>query len=244
MQGEIQTLSLLREAEKFHKTRKWKYQPFMLAGRDFPGKLYGSAGKPLVREVSLSEQLNYLNFEQLPWKDSTVLDIGCNIGSMCLEALRRGASKVYGVDQDISCVEDAVLLRDLAQRDGIDTSKWLIKKKSFFEVDDTYDAVIFLAVLHHCSNQMRALEKIRILTEKFCLIEAQLWDPSLKGEELTLQGMQREIPRRKRGSMFGLGYYPSKETLIKALEMVGFRDLRVVGEGKISSRLVIHAFPG
>jgi SAM-dependent methyltransferase len=89
-------------------------------------------------------------------KGKTVLDVGCRHGYFCFEALKRGASRVVGVDFDADALRKARLL---AQCLGVSAE--------FIELDleadplpGHFDYVLGLNILHHMRDPFAVLKKL------------------------------------------------------------------------------------
>ena len=65
---------------------------------------------------SYAPRVRDLQLDDIDFNGKTVLDLGANLGMLCLEAKRRGAARVVGVDNDPQYVHAA---RQLAARSGI-----------------------------------------------------------------------------------------------------------------------------
>ena len=88
---------------------------------------------------------------------ATVLDIGCNGGFYSLEAKRRGAKRVLGIDIDDRYLNQA---RFAAATLGFEIE---FEKRSVYEVDSLagqFDYVFFMGVLYHLRYPLYALDKV------------------------------------------------------------------------------------
>lgn len=97
----------------------------------------------------------------------SVLDIGCKQGYFCFEALKRGATKVLGVDVDPESIKKARLLADCL---GVEASLELmdIEKEPIHE---KFDYVLCLNVLHHLNDPISALDKLAVMTRERLILE-------------------------------------------------------------------------
>lgn len=97
----------------------------------------------------------------------SVLDIGCKQGFFCFEALKRGATKVLGVDVDPESIRKAQLLADClgveASFELLDIEKDPIKEK--------FDYVLCLNLLHHLNNPISVLDKLAAMTQERAILE-------------------------------------------------------------------------
>ncbi len=88
---------------------------------------------------------------------ATVLDIGCNGGFYSVEAKRRGAKRVLGIDIDDRYLNQA---RFAARTLSLQIE---FEKRSVYEVDSLpgqFDYVFFMGVLYHLRYPLYALDKV------------------------------------------------------------------------------------
>lgn len=97
----------------------------------------------------------------------TVLDIGSFSGYFCFEALKRGASRVMGIEYNPERVRQARLLADCLnlpvtfQTANIET----------VEIKREWDYILCLNVLHHLRNPLAVLEKLQAATREQLILE-------------------------------------------------------------------------
>ena len=97
----------------------------------------------------------------------TVLDVGCKYGYFCFEALRRGASRVVGLELDQDSLRKARLLADCMganarfEHFNIETD----------EIAETFDYVLCLNLLHHLRNPISTLDKLIAHTNERLVLE-------------------------------------------------------------------------
>jgi SAM-dependent methyltransferase len=108
------------------------------------------------------EKLNALRLQDLailsrrsiekPLAGLSVLDIGCNEGFFCIEAIKQGAERVVGIDQSAKFIESARARCPSAT--FIQGSWWEIPH-------ETFDVIFFLSAIHYEPEQRRLLERLR-----------------------------------------------------------------------------------
>jgi SAM-dependent methyltransferase len=106
------------------------------------------------------EKLEALRLDILPRADrampllhgKAVLDIGCNEGFFCIEAVREGASRVVGIDQKASVIESA--RRRCPEATFIHGNWWKIP-------DEKFDCIFFLSAMHYEPQPRKLLRKLR-----------------------------------------------------------------------------------
>jgi len=87
-----------------------------------------------------------------PLQGKSVLDIGCNEGYFCAEAVRQGASRVVGID---------------IQRASIDSARQRCPAATFVQgswwdiPDEKFDCIFFLSAIHYEPEQRKLLRKLR-----------------------------------------------------------------------------------
>ncbi len=85
----------------------------------------------------------------------TILDVGCGDGSLAL-FLDDGIKRIVGIDSDIHCIEKA----RSAKNDG--PVEFICCSFEDFTQDKTFDAIVFVASLHHM-DMTKALQKAKSL---------------------------------------------------------------------------------
>lgn len=97
----------------------------------------------------------------------TVLDIGCNAGFYSVEAKRRGAARVLGIDSDDRYLAQARLATSaLGWADSKDGGGGGVEFRNLSVYDvgalgERFDLVIFMGVLYHLRHPLLALDLIR-----------------------------------------------------------------------------------
>jgi SAM-dependent methyltransferase len=82
----------------------------------------------------------------------SVLDIGCNEGFFCREAIRRGAASVVGIDMNDGLIQKA---RQRVPEAAFHTKSW-------WDLDETkYDVILFLSAIHYEREQKKLLSFLK-----------------------------------------------------------------------------------
>ena len=89
-------------------------------------------------------------------KGKSVLDIGCFLGYFCHEAVRRGASRVVGIDVDENRLRQARQIADCLGMD-IEFRLFDIEQEGLTE---QFDVILMLNVLHHFRNPISVVDKL------------------------------------------------------------------------------------
>ena len=97
----------------------------------------------------------------------SVFDLGCKYGYFCFAAEESGAVKIRGVDIEPENIRKSRLLAQsrgsIAQFERLDIEKQ--------EIQDRYDYVLCLNVLHHLRNPLAVLEKLIAATRQKLVLE-------------------------------------------------------------------------
>ena len=126
-----------------------------------------------------------------------MLDLGCNEGFFCIEAKRRGAAYVLGVDHTKKSVENA---RERATREGLDIE---FLAADFLAVPDgKFDFILMLSALHYAKDPKAVLQRVYSLL-------------SPNGRFVLECGVADQSGRRMRRALRAIDerYYPSLELL-------------------------------
>src|SRR6185437_14782031 len=87
-----------------------------------------------------------------------VLDLGCNEGFFCIEAKKRGAAHVVGVDANEKWIE---LARKRAAEANVEVD---FIKGDFLEVKNrSFDLILMLSALHYASRPKAVLRRVHQL---------------------------------------------------------------------------------
>lgn len=76
----------------------------------------------------------------------SVLDIGCNEGYFCIEAVKRGASRVVGVDANGEIIKKAI--KRCREVEYINSTWWDLTEEKF-------DLILFLSAVHYETDQFK-----------------------------------------------------------------------------------------
>ena len=142
------------ELERFLSGLSYSYQKI-----DLP---YGLSTKgvkrPFLLELAFGRDL----------EGKTVLDLGSYLGYFCLEACRRKAKHVVGLELDPDRVKEA---RTLAAIKGL-APEYRIGDLESLDQSEKYDLVLCLNLLHHLYDPIAALHKLAGITRDTLIIEA------------------------------------------------------------------------
>ncbi len=97
----------------------------------------------------------------------SVLDLGCNHGYFCLEAHRRGATRVVGYDLKSNSVRKARLLASCL---GV-PAEFDVRDIEQSPVEERFDYVLCLNVLHHLANPVTVLNQVASITRRQLALE-------------------------------------------------------------------------
>jgi len=176
------------------------------------------------------EELETLRFDDVDFKNKTVLDIGCNAGFFSCEAKRRGAVVVDGIDRNIEQVNKAQHVA-LFLRQECRFGKGDIEHEGQCGWFGQYDIVFFFSVLHHLKFPLIAMQNIARLTKNLLIAEIKT---KPKGDPRHTEWISEPAQPRDR--------FPDIETVTAMLEGYGFKTIHVFPGSKTVERIVFHAY--
>lgn len=97
----------------------------------------------------------------------TVLDLGCNHGFFCFEALRRGASRVVGYDMRPNTIRGARLLAKCLDLDV----EFSVRDLNGPLIEEHFDYTLCLNVLHHLHDPLRTIDNMAAITRDRVALE-------------------------------------------------------------------------
>ncbi len=130
-------------------------------------------------------------------KGKSLLDLGCNEGFFCIEAKKRGATRVVGLDKRPAVIEAA---KQRAPEIDFRCQTWDTLPEG------TFDVILLLSALHYAKDPQALLDRIyqALAPDGVLVLETGLSDNTL---------MQWGQAQRGNGSV----WYPSKLLLIQSL---------------------------
>ena len=179
----------------------------------------------------------------------SVLDIGCSEGFFLLEAERRGAARIVGMDSAAGITEKVDLLRELTGSD-IEFRPSTVYDLSIAPAE-SFDLVIFLSVFQHLDHPYRALDLISAATGITAIMEIPI-AVSLEDDE-AFQAEPYAITRRSpKGRRI---FLPNEALLSEMLSDAGFaaidrlvrhrpREVPGYDARYRQERLILHAHKG
>lgn len=134
--------------------------------RDLDKKKIEEAERSLLIKLKL-ENLNGYKF----------LDIGCGSGLFSLAAKNLGA-KVTSFDFDFDAVDCAKILKEKYYKDD---PSWKIDRgsvldRNFLNNLGSFDIIYSWGVLHHTGDMWRAIDNVKLISEKNCLIFISIYN--------------------------------------------------------------------
>jgi tRNA (mo5U34)-methyltransferase len=164
----------------------------------------------------------------------SVLDVGCNGGFYCVEAKRRGASRVLGVDGQRQHVRQALFVRKVL---GLDLE---FRRFSVYdlapETVGRFDITLALGLVYHLKHLVLALERLYDVTRELLIVETAILPPeqtppsfvqALGEIRQTLHPIfYAENPPEAKEQVYNW-FLPSPDALRALLANTGFEDVTV-----------------
>ena len=114
----------------------------------------------------------------------TVLDIGCNAGFYAIEAKRRNAAYVLGVDSQRLHVRQARFVNRVL---GLDLD---FRRMSLYELNPAeigqFDVTLALGLIYHCKHLIFGLEKLFQITKELLILESAILPPKKTPQPIKL----------------------------------------------------------
>ena len=119
-----------------------------------------------------NKRIGMIDWKKFKGKD--VLDLGCNNGMFCLEAKRRGANRVIGIDNDSTsgpCIDGA---RQLAEDENLNVEFWKVNydSREFLYFAPVVHVMFCFSVLRWTEDSIKMLEFIDMHTKDTLYFES------------------------------------------------------------------------
>jgi tRNA (mo5U34)-methyltransferase len=165
----------------------------------------------------------------------TVLDVGCNAGFYAIEAKRRGAARVLGVDGQRQHVRQALFVRKAL---GLDVE---YRRMNVYELNrrsvGQFDITLALGLIYHLKHLVLALENLYEVTRELLVVETAIMPPGRTPESFTHPLGEAEMrlhplafvenPPEAKEQVFNW-FLPGTEALGALLRNVGFDEVETV----------------
>jgi 2-polyprenyl-3-methyl-5-hydroxy-6-metoxy-1,4-benzoquinol methylase len=106
----------------------------------------------------------------------SVLDVGCHYGLYLHEARQKGAARVVGVERDIDRYTNARKIAHILD-DGVEV---LHGDALTLELEEKFDLVLFMSVLHHVNDPLTVMRRLASLCRGTLIVEFPLHTHQLR----------------------------------------------------------------
>ncbi len=161
----------------------------------------------------------------------SVLDIGCNAGFFSVQAKRKHAAYVLGVDMSEGFLKQAEFVRDVLDLE-ID-----YRKMSVFEVPSLgmkFDFVLCLGVIYHCANPFSAARCVEAVTGQMAVVESAVvtYEPVADKPvwEFVFPGYNDQSDARDEDDRCYNWWFPNMEGLRALFRSAGFGNVQTIYE--------------
>ncbi|HEX5709182.1 MAG TPA: DUF1698 domain-containing protein [Pyrinomonadaceae bacterium] len=175
----------------------------------------------------------------------SVLDVGCNAGFYCVEAKRRGAARVVGLDAQRSIIRQALFVRRVL---ALDIE---FERMSVYDLDPKrsgqFDVTLALGLVYHLKHLVLALERLFQVTRETLIVETAVFPPGRSPGSFThpVGGLNPvlhplayvENPPGRKESIYNW-FLPSPEALRALLLNTGFDEVSI-HPGEYEERAVL-----
>ena len=182
--------------------------------------------------------------------NKSVLDVGCNGGFYCVEAKRRGARRVLGVDGQRQHVRQALFVRKVL---GLDLE---FRRFSVYDLTPEtvgrFDITLALGLVYHLKHLVFALERLYEVTNELLIVETAIVPPeqtppsfvqSLGEIRQTLHPIfYAENPPESKEQVFNW-FLPSPAALQALLRNTGFAEVEIFSVVRDRAVLICRKLP-
>jgi tRNA (mo5U34)-methyltransferase len=186
-------------------------------------------GEPVDHPVGVWHTIKKCLPDDLTGK--SVVDVGCNAGFYAIEAKRRGANRVLGVDGQRQHIRQAVFVRQLL---GLDIE---YRRLNVYELTrraiGEFDITLALGLIYHLKHLVLALENLYAVTRELLIVETAIMPPGRTPESFNhhlgrlVPLAYLDNPPEAKEQVFNW-FLPSIEALTALLRNAGFRETEVV----------------
>jgi len=169
------------------------------------GKVYQSINYKDVRICGSRNMSNTygrfkkINFYKIVKINESILDIGCNVGALCLEAYKIGCKRIVGIDKP-NIIEDAELIKKTINAERIEYYGFSISKcklsELFNKVQGEFDHVFAMAIMMYVP-QKRFWKVIKHYAKKTFWFETNHHPNEKKIKKLFIKNMPSHLIKNR-----------------------------------------------
>ena len=176
----------------------------------------------------------------------SLLDVGCNAGFYCVEAKRRGAARVLGVDSQRHLVRQARFVRRAL---GLDIE---YEQMSVYDLDPRatgqFDVTLALGLVYHLKHLVLGLERLFHVTRELLVVESAVLPPELSsgsfcfpvGELWPALHQMSYVENESDAKEAKFNWFlPSTEALSAMLRNVGFDEVELHPGERLDRAVVV-----
>lgn len=113
-----------------------------------------------------------------------VLDVGCNAGFFSIEAKRRNAAYVLGVDSHRMHIEQARFVRRILDID-VDFRRMSVYDLSKSDIGQ-FDVILALGLIYHCKHPLLAVQNMASVAKEILIVESAIIPPKVKSDKFKI----------------------------------------------------------
>jgi tRNA (mo5U34)-methyltransferase len=178
------------------------------------------------RHVNRQEQRRRYFFESLlqvtggSLRGRRVLDLGCNAGFWCLQAIEAGADFALGVDGRQMHIEQARLVFEAK---GVDPARYRFEQGNVFEhaFAERFDVVLCLGLLYHVSKPIELLELIASVGAQIIVMDTNIFPAPFN----FFRVRHESVEAAWHAVDYELVMVPTRQAVISLCEQFGFKTV-------------------
>lgn len=181
-------------------------------------------------------------------RNLTILDVGCNDGWVLHALSDLPFAKMVGIEPRQKNIDKGIVVRDLLNlKNSVEYRCGNVESLG----EEEFDIVICAGVLYHVESVPTALRQLHSVCRRFLFIESRCLSSKFLTSKLRSQIEMRDLVYQFKSQIFGItaqkfesSYHdgsarettivnvPTTESLLMYLEILGFREVKVVADAK------------
>ena len=167
-------------------------------------------------------------------RGASVLDVGTNAGYFAMQAKRRGAGRVVGIESVDDYLRQAELCRKIW---GMDIQYLVMDAHQVSALNEAFDVALFTGILYHLKNPLQVLEDVARVCRDTIVVETEVivehpenrvrvrQGPTNRTEVVTCtKGIMKFIEADELNGDGSNWWVPDTECVFGMLRTAGFRE--------------------